>query len=134
MLQVTLKSRTRLAVILALAAMLATVGLVSGSTASAIHSTTITFQAGTCGSSNTPVSCTESQITFKSLFPFSSHLHLFSNRLRNHGDCCSHPYEITHAGGQKFTLVKMDVTSIFGSNTWSSSKGSQSVSGTGTHV
>lgn len=52
----------------------------------------------------------------KSLYPSDPHVHLLGSTLKNHGGCCSTPYEFTRIDGQPFTPKRMTVTSISGSN------------------
>jgi HYR domain/Secretion system C-terminal sorting domain len=81
---------------------------------------TVNFNAG----SGTPVSYTESDITFLSLYASTSHVHLGdnngdgSNDIRNHSSCCSTPYRLTVGSGVQYTLVSMEVKSVSGNPTF----------------
>ncbi len=85
--------------------------LVIGAPAAA-QSTTITFNV----ESDSPLSYTEADMEFKSLYPpiGDGHIHLEDGGLSIHSSCCSTPYQIKRVDGQPFTLVQMDVVSVSG--------------------
>ena len=99
--------------ILVLAVLFATVWVMSGSTASADHSATMTFLNISHSHAR---SYTESGITVTNKF----HLHIHGGTLFHHS-LGAHVFK--HVGGQKFTLVQMKVVNARGASKFTSSSG-----------
>jgi hypothetical protein len=83
---------------------------------------TITFDAGF----GSPPSYTESGMTIVSR---QDHLHMGDQNsdgspdLLNHSGCCSTPYQFTFEGGAPFSVVTVDVVSVSGTGSFTSSSG-----------
>jgi VCBS repeat-containing protein len=107
---------------------------VAGITESAVINSGVSETMGFDSLVGAPGSYTEDGMTVTSLYPSSSHIHDYGDDIRNHGSCCSTPYEFTYQnasnGDTSFSMSSF--INVQGDGLWTSSAGgSQFVSAVG---